>query len=128
MIEFCRGLVKYVGPALSSIQCYAGSPVIALDHAPGIGRINPQVVVIPVGKSYVEKRTTTIYRFPGLDIEHPESFGILWISIDMLVVPCPLPQTPFLAESLPALSSIVRAEEGSILCLDNGPDAALFSR
>ena len=81
-----------------------------------------------MGKSYIEKRTTTIYRFPGLDIEHPQRFRVLWISIDMLVVPRSLPQTAFLAESLPALASIVRAEERSILCLDNGPDAALFSR
>ena len=107
MVEFCRGLVKYAGPALSTVEGHTGSPVIPLDHAPGIGRVNPEVVVITVGKGHVEKRSAAINRFPGLDIEHPESFRVLRVGIDMLVVPRTLPQIAFLAESLPALASVV---------------------
>ena len=107
MVKFRRGLVKYAGPALSAVEGHTSSPVIPLDHAPGIGRVNPEVVVIPVGKGHVEKRTAAINRFPGLDIKYPEGFCVLRVGIDMLVVPRTLPQIAFLAESLPALASVV---------------------
>src|SRR5438876_311169 len=76
---------------------------------------------------YLKKGSPPIDRFPGLHIQHPDSFWVLWIGIDMLVIPRTRSQIAILAEPLPVLTAIVGSENRSILCINDGPDAILFS-
>src|SRR5260221_9476916 len=85
------------------IECYASATIVALDHALRIVRVDPQVMVVAVGYGYIEKGTPAINRLPGLDVQHPQRFRVPRVGIDVLVVPCSLPQVPLLAQPLPRL-------------------------
>src|SRR5438093_13309054 len=90
--------------------------------------INPQVVVIPMRYINLKKGSPPIDRFPGLDIQHPESLRVFWIGNDMLVIPRTSAQIAILAESLPVLNPTVGTHNCCIPCLHTRPYAVLSSR
>src|SRR5437016_2846160 len=48
MVELRRGLVVLAGPSLAAVHADRRSAIAAFDHPIGVGRINPQAVVVTV--------------------------------------------------------------------------------
>ncbi len=57
LVELGRGLVELGRPGLAPVVAHVGSPVVGLDQLLRVCRIDPDVVVVPVGNAHL---------FPGL--------------------------------------------------------------
>ena len=127
MVHLRRRLVVDRGPASAAIEGHTGTAVIPLDHALGVVRIDPQIMIISMRHLYLEKGASSIDRLPALDIQCPDSFWVLGISVDMLVIPRACPEVTVLAQPFPVLAAVIGSKERAILRVDDSPDTVLFS-
>src|SRR5579859_2649990 len=83
--------------------------------------------MVAVRYLHLAKGAPTDDRFPRLHIQGPDRFRVVRVSDDMHIVPGTGANIAVLAQALPALAAIIRAENGSILGVYNGPDALRLS-
>src|SRR6266498_5470513 len=126
MVELRGELVIDGRPGVPTVERDAGTAVVPLDHALGVTRIDPQVVVVAVRCGNLEERSPTVDRFPALVVEDPHRVGVLWVSENMLVVPGTPLQVAVVTDQLPGRSTIVGPVEPAVLSLDSRPHAPRF--
>ena len=126
VVELGRGLVVEGGPRGTAVEGDAGAAVVALDHAPRVARVDPQVMVIAVRRGHRRKGAAAVGRLPALQVEHPDGVGILRVGVEVHVIPGAPPQLAVFAEPLPRLAAVIRAEQRAVLGLDQRPDAVRF--
>src|SRR5579884_1467543 len=124
VVHLGGGLVVEARPRHAAVEGDGGPAVVALDHAPRVVRVNPQVVVVAVRDGHVLEDLAAVVRAPQADVEHPDGLGVLRIGDDVHVVPGALAQLALLGELVPVLTAVVGAVHRALLALDDGPDAA----
>ena len=62
---------------------------LGLADARYIARVDPEVVVVPVGRGELGEGPPAVDRFPGLDVQHVHRLGVLGIGEHVAVVPGP---------------------------------------
>src|SRR5579883_888236 len=126
MIKLSGRLIIDRGPAIAAVEGHARAAVVAADHALCIAGIDPEIVIIAVWHRNLDKGLSAIDRLIAALIEYPERLGVLWVSIDMMVVPGAFAQIRILREPFPGSSRVVRTENRAILSLNDSPDAILL--
>src|SRR5262249_54794094 len=91
-VELGRGLVVELGPALAAVERHAGAAVVAQDHAPGVGRVDPQVVAVAVLDREGGEDLARVGRAPALNVHRPHRLGVGRVGDHAAVVPRSLPQ------------------------------------
>jgi hypothetical protein len=67
-IEPSRRLVVNRRPGLAAVAAYACAAIVTFDHPVGIGRIDPEVVIVAVRRLDLRKGRSGVGRFPELQI------------------------------------------------------------
>ena len=127
-IELGGHLVVDGRPGRTAVKGDAGAAVVALDHALRVARVDPQVVVVAVGRGYLRKGAPTVGRFPHLEIGNVHGFGIAGVGEDVAVIKGTLVEFAVVAHQLPGIAAVVGAEQAAFLGFDNGPDPATAGR
>ena len=122
VVELGGRLVVYGRPRLAAVEGDARAAVVPLDHALGVARVDPQVVVVAVWGRHHGKRATCVVRPEGLDREGPHGVGPRGVGEDVVVVEGALPDGGAVVDALPGVAAVVREQEHAVLCLDDGPD------
>src|ERR1700756_186062 len=91
-IELRRWLVVDRRPGLPTVAAYAGAAVVAFDHPVGIGRIDPEIVVVAVRRLDLDEARAPVGRFPKRQIGDIDRLAVTGIGEDVGVVPGPVHQ------------------------------------
>src|SRR5260221_4699180 len=121
VVELRGRLIVQRRPRLGAVEGDRCAAVVALDDAATVLRVKPHVVVVAVGHGHLGKRLAAVDRPPQTRVQHPDGVGILWVGVDVQIVPGPAARLALLAQLLPRLAAVVRAEDGAILGVDDGP-------
>ena len=108
-VKLSGKLVVYSGPCFSAVVRNTTSTVIALHHTLRIFRVNPKVVIVSVRSGNFAEISTTIGRFPHLQISNINRIGVFWICENVAVIPGTVNQIPVSGSFNPAFSAVVRA-------------------
>ena len=106
-----------------------GAAVVALDHAPVVVGIDPEIVIVAMRGGNFGEGLAAIRAAPELEVVDVDGLGVLRIGGDVGVVPGPGDQALIVADLLPLVAVVVGAVEpalGSVL--DQRPDATGLSR
>ncbi len=76
----------------------------------------------------LEEGLAGIDRLPHLDVEHPAGIGVLWVGVDVRVVPGALAQVAVVGAAHPRLAAVVGAVDATVRVLDHRVDAATDGR
>src|SRR5436305_13210185 len=98
MVELGGRLIVERGPCLCTIEGHTGTTVTAQNDTLRIVRVNPEVVMITVRCGDLSEAASTVIRLKACLIEGPDSLCILWVSINMLIVPAAFAQVALLRE------------------------------
>src|SRR4029450_3664103 len=110
VVELRGRLIVDGRPRLAAVERHAGAPVVALDHAAGAARIDPEVVVVTVRRRHLREALAAVDGLPQGVVHHPQGVGVARIGDYVHVVPGPAAQARLLAAALPGLTAIVRTE------------------
>ena len=121
VVELGRELVVDAGPGLAAVEADAGPAVVALDHPQRVVGVDPEVVVVAVGRGDPAEVAPSVHGLPARVVEDPHRVRVLRIGEDVLVVPGPPLQIPVVADQLPGFAPIVRAVQSAVFGLNSGP-------
>ena len=118
------GRVLLVGPSLAAVDRDVPATVVGIDHAIGVRRRDPQVVVVTVRHiDRGRKRLSAIVRPVEPGIERVDHVFVLRVGVDTRVIEGALAELAFVVPALPAISGIIRTEDAAArLMLDEDPD------
>src|SRR5579872_4339166 len=114
-IELRRRLVVDRRPCLAAVEACAGAAVVSLDHPVRIGRIDPEIMVIAVGRLDLCEAATAVGRFPKLTIGDVDSLAVAGIGEYMRLGPVPRYEGAFGRDGNPALAVSLRWVESRLL-------------
>ena len=93
-----------------AIERDLGSAIIANNHPIGIGRVNPEVMVIAVGRTDRVELLSAVFRPPELDVHDVHFLAIFRSGIDARVIPGSLPQIAIVIDPLPGRARVIAAK------------------
>ncbi len=96
----------------------------------GIGRVDPEVVVVAVRDRDLLEVLAAVLRSPEIDVQHPERVGVLRVGEDVVVVPRPLREIGVVGQMLPGRAGVVGAIDAFLaeLRVDDRPHAVRARR
>ena len=118
------GLVGLGRPALAAVIADVGAAVVAVDHHLGVVGVDPQVMVVAVGRPDELELLAAVGRAPHPHVENVDGLGVSRVGEDVRVVPGALPEVAVVVDQAESVASVVGAEQPAILGLDQGPDPA----
>ena len=126
VVELCRRLVVDRREALAPVIGDTGAAVVALDHAPRVLGVDPQVVVVAVWGGDAVEAATSVGRLHEREVQAVDRLGVPGVGHDVAVVPGATEQRLVRADPLPGVASVLRAVEATAALgrLDQRPDAA----
>ena len=123
VIELRGELVVDRGPAVAAVERDARAAVVALDHPSRVPRIDPQVVVVAVGRRDLREGLPAVGRLPHPEVGDVDGVGVGGIREHVAVVPGAVDQIAVLGHELPRPAGVVGPVETGLLGLDDGPHA-----
>lgn len=123
-----RGRIRLSGPCLAAVDGHVRAAIVRFDHALGIVRGDPEVVIIAV------RRADDLERFPGVGgleerrVQHVDRILLLGIGVDARIVERALPQAPVFIDAIPCRARVVGAEQAAVLGFDHRVDAIRVGR
>ena len=124
MVDLRCGLVVYARPGKPAIQGDASAAIVAMDHDAVVARMDPQVMVIAVGRGDLSEVMPAIGRFPEVQVVDVNRIGIDGVGGQVHIIPGARDKAVVLAADDPALAIIIAAIDAAIgLVLDDGPEA-----
>src|SRR5262249_39723911 len=106
-------------PALAGVGRDVHAAVVAVDHPPRVGRVDPQVVVGAVVRAvHGAEGAAAVDALEQRDVRGPDDVSVLRIHGERGVVPGPLPQVVVCRGQPPALAAVVGAVEAALFGLD----------
>ena len=125
-VELRGELVVDGAPRGAGVERDVGPAVVALDHAPVVARIDPQVVVVAVGGGHRREVRPRVGGLPHLQVVHVDGVLVLRIREDVHVVPGPVAQILAVAGQRPGLAEVLGAvEAGRLVRLHQRPHPAV---
>ena len=122
-VELGGELVVDGAPRGAGVERDVGSAVVALDHAPVVARVDPQVVVVAVGGGHRREVRARVGGFPHLEVVHVDRVLVLRVREDVHVVPGAVAQILAVAGQRPGLAEVLGAvEAGGRVGFDQRPD------
>src|SRR5205807_5475058 len=121
VVELRRGLVVQGGPGGPTILAHRGAAIVAVDHALGVARIDPEGVVVAVGSAQVRERLAAIHRFEERDVEYVDAVDVTRVRHHVREIPGPLPDLVLGARAPPGRAAVVRAEQAARVRLYERP-------
>src|SRR5262249_21640511 len=115
-------------PRHPAVERHARHALVAFDHPPRVGGIDPEIVVVAVRRGDLEERLAAVEGLPRRVVEDPERVDVGRIGKDVHVVPGPTAQARLLAVPLPGGAAIVRAEECPVLGFYDRVDTLAIDR
>ena len=114
-VELRRELVVDGAKRFTGVEADASAAVVALNHAPIVSAIDPEAVVVTVGRSHLAEALAAVSRLPHTQIKHIDGLGILRIGEDVHVIPGALAQIGLIAEQLPGVAEVVGSVEARFI-------------
>src|ERR1035437_3231469 len=115
-----RGRVFLAGPRLAAVERDIGAAVIALHHAQRVGRVDPQVVIVPVRRGHGAVSLAAVGGAEEPGIEHVHGVLHLRVGVDARIVEGALPQTAVFAEQFPCRARVVGNKDAAIFVFHDG--------
>ena len=122
-IELGRRLILLGGPRPTAVERDVRPSVIGVDHDVTVGRIDPEVVCVPVRHADVGERPSTVDGPHHGGVQDVDGLRIGGVGEDLDVVPGPRTNRPTVAHERPRSARVVRAEETAArIGLDHGEE------
>jgi hypothetical protein len=121
MIEL-RGGVLLAGPRLSAVDRDVAAAIVAVDHAQGIGWVDPQVVVVAVRSLDGAESLAAIGRPEHAGIEHVDGVFGLGVGIHTAVVEGALANVALVVDQLPVGAAVIGDVQAALFVFDHGVD------
>jgi hypothetical protein len=129
VVELGGGLVVDRAEGLRGVEGDAGAAVVAFDQPAVVARVDPEVMVVAVGRRNFHEGFAAVGGLVHAQVEHVDRILVLRVGVDVHVVPGAAEQVGVVGELLPGRAKVVGAvEAGRVLRLDDGPDAARLHR
>src|SRR6202007_1696668 len=111
MVKLRRGLVIPTAPGLATVKADSGSLVCSENHACGVFRIDPKLVIIIPARWSTQRRDrlSSVLRSVKSNIRHVDHVGVAWIDRDAIEIPRPAGERNSGVGEGPSVASIVRA-------------------
>src|SRR5207244_2992795 len=102
----------------------------ANDHAVGIVRINPELMIIVAAGRAFDRRPLLAAISRSIDgrVRHVNRISVLWIGNDLLEVPTAVPQSFIAGKPGPGCARIFRAKDTALLRIDGGINPIVIDR
>ena len=110
-VELRRRLIPLCGPGVSAVEGDVRPAVVGVDHRLAVIRVDPQIVCISVRHTHHGEVPAPVDRPHHGGVEHVDRLFIQRIGEDLDVVPGACARRPVVADELPGLASVVRAED-----------------
>ena len=110
-IELGGGLVADGGPVLAPVERDHRAPVVRLHHDPGVVRIDPQVVVVPVRNADGLERLAGVHRLQERSVEDVHRVRIRGVGDHVAVVPAARPEAAVPVHPRPGVPAVVAPVE-----------------
>ena len=110
MIELRGRLVVLRRPGGPAVVADGRAAVVAVDHAGGLVRVDPERVVIAVRRAQRRKRAAAVHRAIQARVQHVDGLGIFGIGVNVRVVPGALAQIALVVRAPPRVAAVVRPE------------------
>ena len=107
MIELRRWLVVDAGPGLATVEADVCASVVAFDHAVGVVRVDPEILVVAVRRWDGTERLAAIDGLPALQVQNPDRVGVARVGEDVHVIPGTPPQVAVVTDHLPGVAAVV---------------------
>ena len=121
-VKLRRGLVVVRCPVVAAIVGNLPAPVVGNGHALIIVGVDPEVMVVAVGRVFQFKCFAAIFRHPIAHVHHIYQIFVLRVGINPAVIPGPLQHGAILIDSGPGFTRIVGPiYAGSFGVFDDGP-------
>src|SRR5579884_370459 len=117
------GRERLLGPGLAAVGGDCRTAVVGLDHCIGIGRVDPQIVIIAVAGTDTGEFLAAVGRFEEADVQDIERVDGFGIGIEVIVVPGALAVFVVVVNALPGFAGVVGAEDSPVLRFHDRPDA-----
>ena len=128
-VELRGRLVALRRPGAAAVERDVGAAVVAFDDRLGIARVDPEAVVIAVGRPDAGDALAAVDRLADVSVEHPHHVGVLRVRDDLHVVPGARVQCPGVVHQLPRLRPIIRAVQATLrIGFDHGVEAVGVGR
>ena len=127
-VELRGGLVFVGGPIGAAVVGHLAATVVADDHAVGVFRGNPQVVVIAVWSVAGLEGFATVGGGVVSHVHDVDFVDIFCIGVDARVVPRTLTQAAVAVGFGPGLAAVVRTEHTAFVVFNDGPKAIRIDR
>ena len=122
MVELRRGLVELGGPGLAAVHSDGRATIVAVDHALGLRRIDPQPVVVAVGGGQQLEALAAIDGTEGAGVQGVDRVQGLGIRHQVAEVPGPLAEALIGIDTGPGGAAVLGAVEAALGGLNGGPD------
>src|SRR5262249_7872606 len=113
-------LVVLGRPGGAAVGRHGGAAVVRLDHPQRVVGSDPEVVVVAVRGADRRPAPAAVLRAVELDVGDVDGLLVPGVGDDPGVVPGALAEVALAARLLPGLAAVLRAEDATVLGLDQG--------
>jgi hypothetical protein len=117
-----RGRESLGSPRFAAIHRHIRAAIVALDHALGIGGVDPKVVIVAVWNANRLKCLAAVNGFVETGIEHVDRIARFGVGVDAGIVEGALAETAILTDSFPGGAGVVGGEDSPVIGFDDGVD------
>src|SRR5712692_4670196 len=128
VVELRGGLVVLARPGFSAVHRDGGAAVVPVDHAPRVGGVDPQGVMVAVRHHQQGELLPAVGGAVGSGIEHIDRVGIRRVSDDVRVIPGALAEAVVVVDAAPFFAAIVGAVQTPLLGFDQRVDPVRVRR
>ena len=128
VIELGGQLVVNGRECVAAVVADAGAAVVAFYDALCVVRVDPDIVIVAVGRRDLGEGFAAVNRLPRAIGENPASVCVLWICEYVLVVPGTALKVAVVAHQLPGVAVIVGPINTTVFRFNRGVNATGLSR
>ena len=117
-----RGGVLLAGPRLAAVEGDVAAAIVAVDHAQGVGGVDPQVVVIAVRSLDGAESFSAVGRPEHAGVEDVDGVFGLGVGIHTRVVESALAHGAVFVDQLPVSAGVIGDVQAALVVFDHGVD------